>query len=57
MKIDDLTLIQDYAKEKAFNYLGSVFYDWDLEDAIGFPDKLTNSSFMKDLKKVYEKII
>jgi len=57
MKIDDLTLIQDYVKEKDFNYLGSVFYDRYLEVTIGFPDKLTNSSFMKDLKKVYEKII
>jgi len=57
MKIDDLTLIQDYVKEKDFNYLGSVFYDRYLEVTIGFPDKLTNSSFMKDLKKVYKKII
>src|SRR4030043_65516 len=31
MKINDLTLIQDYAKEKDFRYLGSVSYDWDLE--------------------------
>ncbi len=55
MKINDLTLIQDYAKEKDFNYLGSVSYDWDLEVAIGFPDKLINTSFMKDLKKVLKK--
>ncbi len=57
MKINDLTLIQDYAKEKDFRYLGSVSYDWDLEGSIGFPDKLMNSCFMKDFKKVFEKII
>jgi len=57
MKINDLTLIQDYAKEKDFRYLGSVSYDWDLEGSIGFPDKIMNTSFMKDFKKVVEKII
>jgi ATP-binding protein involved in chromosome partitioning len=57
MKIDDLALLQDYVKEKDFNYLGSILYDWDLEGSIGFPDKIMNTSFMKDLKKVYEKII
>jgi len=57
MKINDLTLIQDYAKEKDFRYLGSVSYDWDLEGSIGFPDKIMNTSFMKDFKKVFEKII
>jgi ATP-binding protein involved in chromosome partitioning len=57
MKINDLTLIQDYAKEKDFRYLGSVSYDWDLEGSIGFPDKLMNSCFMNDFGKVVEKII
>jgi ATP-binding protein involved in chromosome partitioning len=56
MKINDLTLIQEYAKEKNFKYLGKVSYDWDLEGAIGFPDKLMNSNFMKDFEKVVENI-
>jgi ATP-binding protein involved in chromosome partitioning len=57
MKINDLTLIQDYAKEKNFSYLGSISYDLDLEGSIGFPDKLMNSCFMNDFGKVVEKII
>ncbi len=57
MKINDLTLIFDYAKEKDLKYLGSVSYDWDLEGSIGFPDKLMNTSFMKDFEKVVEKIM
>ena len=57
MKVNDLTFIFDYAKEKNFNYLGSISYDWDLEDAIGFPDNLMSTSFMKDFEKVVEKII
>ncbi len=57
MKINDLTLIFDYAKEKDLKYLGSVSYDWDLEGSIGFPDKLMNTSFMKDFEKIVEKIM
>jgi ATP-binding protein involved in chromosome partitioning len=56
MKINDLTAIQDYAKAKKFNYLGSVLFDMNLEEAIGFPDKLIDTSFMKDFEKVVEKI-
>jgi ATP-binding protein involved in chromosome partitioning len=57
MKINDLTLVQDYTKEKNFKYLGSVSFDRDLESAIGSPDKLMNTSFMKDFEKVVEEII
>jgi len=52
MKNNDSTLIYDYAKEKDFNYLGSVCYDWDLEDAIGLPNKIIDTSFMMDLEKI-----
>ena len=57
MKINDLTLIEDYSKEKDFVYLGKVSFDWNLEEAIGSPDKLMNTGFMKDFEKVVEKII
>jgi len=57
MKINDLTLIEDYSKEKDFTYLGKVSFDWKLEEAIGFPDKLINTGFMKDFENVVEKII
>ncbi len=57
MKLKDLKLIKDYAKENDFKYLGNISYDWDLEDAVGFPDKLMNTIFMKDLEKIVERII
>ena len=57
MKINESKLIFDYVKEKNFNFLGSVSFDRNLEDAIGFPNKLLNTSFMKDFQKVVEKII
>lgn len=52
MKINDNSLIKDYAKEKNFNYLGSITFDRNLEDAIGFPDKLMNTNVMKDFEKI-----
>lgn len=54
MKINDLTTVMDYVKERNFNYLGHVFFDQDIEGAIGFPDKLMNTHFMKDFEKVIE---
>jgi ATP-binding protein involved in chromosome partitioning len=56
MKNNESSLIFDYAKKNDFKYLGSVVYDRDLEGAIGFPDKLTNTSFMKDLQKVIKNL-
>jgi len=57
MKINDLTLIEDYSKEKDITYLGIVCFDWKLEVAIGSPDKLMNTGFMKDFENIVEKII
>ena len=57
MKINDLSLIKDYAKEKNFKYLGRISFDWTIEEAIGFPDKLMNTNFMKDFEKIVKKII
>jgi len=56
MKINDLNLIEDYSKEKGFNYIGSVSFDQRLEESIGNPEKLMNTSFMKDFEKVVKKI-
>ncbi len=50
----------DYVKKSILNmdlpYQDSIKYDHELEDAIGFPDKLINSSYMKDLNKIVDKI-
>ena len=52
MKINNYTLIKNYAKEKNFNYLGSISFDKNLEDAIGLPDKLINTSVMKEFNNI-----
>ncbi|UCB59484.1 MAG: P-loop NTPase, partial [Thermoplasmatales archaeon] len=52
MKINDTSLIKDYAKEKNFKYLGSIIFDKDLEDAIGFPDQIMKTNLIKDFKKI-----
>ena len=57
MKTNDSTLIKYYSKGKNFKYLGSISFDSSLEDAIGFPNKLINTGFMKDFKKIKEKIV
>jgi ATP-binding protein involved in chromosome partitioning len=57
MKTSDLKLIKDYTKEKNFKYLGSISFDRSLEDAIGSPDSLMNTVFMKDFEKIKEKIV
>ncbi len=57
MKINNLTLIKDYTKKKDFKYLGGISYDLNLENAIGFTDKLMNTVFIKDFEKIVEKII
>lgn len=56
LKLNASTLIEDYTKEKKFNYLGSVYFDMNLENSIGFPDKIMYTGFMKDFEKVVEKI-
>lgn len=57
MKNNNLTLIKNYTEEKEFKYLGSISYDQNLENTIGNTDMLMNTIFIKDFKKVVEKII
>jgi ATP-binding protein involved in chromosome partitioning len=56
MKIRDSDLVSNEVQKLGFKYLGSIGFDWDLESAIGFPDKLMNTNFMKDFEKVVEKL-
>lgn len=56
MKVNDLAIVKEYCNKNNFKYLGKVSYDWDLEESIGFPDKLMSSLFMKDFDKVVENI-
>jgi len=57
MKINDSTIIENYSKEKDFNYLGSVSFDKKLEDSIGNPEKIMKTKFMKEFEKSVEKIL
>jgi len=52
MKINGNSLIKNYTKEKNFKYLGSISFDKNLEDAIGFPDKLINTGLMMEFNKI-----
>jgi len=57
MKLNDSNLIEYYSKEKDFKYLGSISLDETLEEAIGNPEKLIQTGFMKDFEKIVEKTI
>jgi hypothetical protein len=50
------TLIKEESCKFDLPYLGSIFFDKDLEESIGKPDKLLKSNFMKDLDKILERV-
>ena len=52
MKNNNLTLINNYTKENDFKYLGNISYDQNLENTIGNTDRLMNTIFIKDFKKM-----
>lgn len=57
MKIDDSRYIEDEVTKLDLNYLGSVFFDKELEEGIGEPDVLSKTSFFKDFDSILKKII
>ncbi|MEF8879163.1 MAG: Mrp/NBP35 family ATP-binding protein [Candidatus Thermoplasmatota archaeon] len=57
MKMDDSTFIQESIQDKDFDYLGGISFDHDLEKHIGKPRELLETSFMKDLNDIADKII
>lgn len=56
MEMTKSNFVKKNILEMNLPYKDSIKYDYDLENAIGFPDKLINSRFMKDLNKIADKI-
>ena len=57
MKMDETSYIKDTVSEMNLPYLNSIYFDKDLEQAIGFPDKLLETKFMKNLDKIITETI
>ena len=56
MKMTGSTYVEDSVYEIGFSYLNYISFDNNLEDAIGKPNSLLKTGFMKDLNKIVEKI-
>ena len=57
MKMTESKYIKDTVNEYNLPYLNSIMFDKDLEDSIGLPNKLIDTSFMKDFDKVINEFI
>ena len=57
MKMKDLKLVKDSVLGMELSYLGFISFDHEVEESIGYTDKLLKSNFMKDFDKIIEKII
>jgi ATP-binding protein involved in chromosome partitioning len=56
MKMTELSIIKDTFAEKAIPFIGSIFYDKNLEVAIGDSDLVLNTKFMEELDDNLKKI-
>jgi len=56
MKMKKSDYIKDKTLEISIKYLDSIYFDQNLEESIGNPDKLLETSFMRDLDKIISKI-
>jgi len=56
MAMNDSSYIQKEVKTLGLPYLGKIKFDETLEDAIGNPDQLSTTKFMKELERVLKKI-
>jgi hypothetical protein len=45
------SFIEDELSKIKIDYLGNIFYDQDIEDALGNGEKLLKTNFIKDLEK------
>lgn len=57
MKMKKGNYVKNCVEELDMNYLGSIGFDSDLEGSIGKPESLHDTSFMKDMDKIVEKIL
>lgn len=57
MKMKNLNLVKDSVLKMGLKYLGSISFDHNIEESIGYTNRLLKSDFMKDFDKIIEKII
>lgn len=57
MKMTDSKLVKDSVLKMGLTYLDYISFDSNIEDSIGYTNKLLKSDFMKDFDKIIEKII
>ena len=57
MKMGESDFVKDTISKMNLPYLNSISFDQNLEEAIGNPDNLVKTNFMKDLEKIVDKII
>jgi len=57
MKMNESTYVKDNVTKMGLPFLNSVSFDQNLEDSIGLPDKLLETSFMNDFDKIVNKIL
>jgi ATP-binding protein involved in chromosome partitioning len=56
MKLNESDFVKETIEEMNLKHLGSIGYDYELEEAIGKPELLLDSNFMKELDKIAEKL-
>jgi len=56
MKLNKTDIVQKEVEKIGIKHLGSIAYDYNLEEAIGKPEKLLETTFMKELDKITEKL-
>lgn len=56
MKMTDSKLVKDSVSKMNLTYLDYISFDRNIEDSIGYTNKLLKSDFMKDFDKIIEKI-
>jgi len=57
MKMTDSNYIENQVSKMGLTHLNSIYFDINLEDSIGDPNKLMESDFMKDFDKIVTKSI
>jgi ATP-binding protein involved in chromosome partitioning len=57
MKMNESSFVEEKISEINLNYLGSINYDFELEGAIGKPEKILQTKFMKELNILIDKIL
>ncbi len=56
MKMTDSNFIKESISKLKIKYLGNICFDKNLEESIGYPNKLQKTDFMKDLNNLLNKI-